>query len=89
MGRKSRWSTHIEPKLDLIKAWYSDDCKEFEIATRLGVSISTFEKAKREHQILRECLLEARSDVNYKVQDSLKRNALGGFLREQKIVKLK
>lgn len=51
-GRKSKYETHVEPRLAEIEAWCRDGLSEKSIAAKLGVSYSTFRKHKKESSAL-------------------------------------
>ena len=74
MGRKSRYETHVQPRLDQIKEWYQLNTED-QIAKRLGISTASFQKYKREHAELREALREGREALVENLKMSLKKKA--------------
>lgn len=85
MGRKSRYETHVEPYLDDIRKWYQL-LNEGEIARKLGIGITSFEKYKREHPELREALKEGRFELVEDLKLTLKKKAKGFSYTEKKRV---
>lgn len=85
MGRKSRYETHVEPYLEDIRRWYQL-LNEGEIAKKLGIGITSFEKYKREHPELRETLREGRSELVEDLKLTLKKKAKGFHYTERKTV---
>lgn len=55
-GRKSKYHTHVEPKLLLIEAWARDGLTIEQIAEKLGVANSTFFDYKNKYPELSEVL---------------------------------
>lgn len=76
MGRKGRYETHVEPHLEEIREWITIMTEE-QIAKRLGISVSTFEKYKREHEALANTLLYGRQDFITDLRSALKKKAMG------------
>lgn len=85
MGRKSRYETHVEPYLDDIRKWYQL-LNEGEIAKKLGIGVTSFEKYKREHPELREALREGRFELVEDLKLTLKKKAKGFSYTEKKRV---
>lgn len=85
MGRKSRYETHVEPHLDDIRKWYQL-LNEGEIARKLGIGVTSFEKYKREHPELREALREGRFELVEDLKLTLKKKAKGFSYTEKKRV---
>ena len=76
MGRKGRYESYVLPHLDEIREWYNT-LSEKDIAKRLGVSVSTFEKYKREHPELADTLKDGRQELVSTLKKSLKKKAVG------------
>lgn len=83
MGRKSKWESHIEPRLDEIAELYQDH-DEAQIAEIIGVSSTTWEKYKAERPELRAALTKAKERLISDLKESLKRKAKGYEYVEQK-----
>lgn len=86
MGRKSRYQTHVEPFLNDIRKWYQL-LNESEIAKKLGIGVTSFEKYKREHPELQEALREGRSELVEDLKLTLKKKAKGfNYTEREKII---
>lgn len=83
MGRKSRYETHVQPRLEEIKEWYQLNTED-QIAKRLGISAASFQKYKREHAELRDALREGRETLVENLKMSLKKKAQGYYYEESK-----
>lgn len=83
MGRKSRYETHILPRLKEIESMVVNRT-ESQIASALGVSVSAFENYKSEHEELREALKKGKEDLVNQLHDSLRKKAFGFNYTEQK-----
>lgn len=85
MGRKDRYESHVKPRLEEIGAWYQL-CTEAQIAKKLGISMTTFGRYKREHPELREVLKEGRETLVEDLKVTLKKKAQGYYYEETKTV---
>lgn len=85
MGRKSRYESHVKPRLEDIREWYQL-LNEAQIAKRLGVSHTTFEKYKAEHAELRDALKHGREELVEALKMTLKKKAQGFTYEETKTV---
>ena len=76
-GRKSKYATHVEPRLETIRAWRSCGVTEKDIAKNLGVSERTFADYKKQFPQLLQVLKTGLDDANAIVQNALYRRASG------------
>lgn len=76
MGRKSKWESHIEPRLEEIAELYQEH-DEAEIAAILGIGTTTWEKYKAERPELREALRKGKDILVRDLKESLKKKAKG------------
>lgn len=83
MGRKGRYETHVQPFLSQIEEWYQD-LDERQIADRLGVAVSSFEKYKSEHKELRDVLKKGKQQLVAELKATLKKKAKGFTYEEIK-----
>lgn len=83
-GREKKYETYVEPNLDQIEKWVQL-ISEQEIAKRLGIAYSTFQKYKREHPALKEALRKGRQTLVLELKDSLKKKAKGFYYEETTI----
>lgn len=85
---KSKWPT-IQENLFRIKMWCRSGMLEKDIASNLGVSVSTFEKYKVDHPELREALKNGKEIVDFQVEDSLFKKCTGHYAKETRAFKCK
>lgn len=83
MGRKSVWESQIQPKLPLIKEMMQT-YTEAQIAKRIGVSTTSFEKYKREKAELREALQSGKEGLIAELKETMKKKAKGFHYTETK-----
>ncbi|MGM1047613.1 MAG: transposase [Bacillota bacterium] len=76
-GRKSKYLTHVEPKLLLIEAWARDGLTIEQIAQKVGVANSTFFDYKNKYPELSEALKKGQEVADVMVENSLFKRALG------------
>lgn len=75
-GRKERYSTHVQPFLQEIARWKTTMTEE-QIADRLGIAYSTFQKYKVDHDELNQvCMFGDRQNIN-DIYSSLLKKAKG------------
>ena len=83
-GRKSKYHTHVEPRLKEIEAWARDGLTDEQIAKNLGVAYSTFRKYRDEHSALSASLKKGKEVVDREVENALLKRALGYEYEEVK-----
>lgn len=83
MGRKNRYESHVKPFLNEIPKWY-EDMTEGQIAKKLGIAVSTFEKYKCEYPELLESLQKGKEILISDLKDNLKKKAKGFYYTETK-----
>lgn len=81
-GRKSKYETHVLPKLKLIKNWCRDGDIEETICKKLGIAVSTFGEYKIKYSELVEVLKIGKEEIDYKVENALLKRALGYKTKE-------
>lgn len=86
VGRKDKYFTHVQPRLEEIKAWCRDGATDEIICGKLGVGVSNFNRYKKEHKELSDALRENKNIVDSKVVNALLRNALGYEYEEVKTI---
>ena len=77
MARPSKYHTHVEPKLELIKGWASDGLTDEQIANNLGIATSRIYEYKKQFQEFQEALKRGREVADYEVQNALFNTAKG------------
>lgn len=76
-GRKSKYQTHVEPKLFEIECWARDGLIDEQIARNLGVAYSTFREYVKKFPALSAALKKGKEVVDYEVENALLKRALG------------
>ena len=68
---KSKYFTHVEPKLILIEGWARDGLTDEQIADNLRIHISTFYDYKKKYSEFSEALKKGKEIVDYEVENAL------------------
>lgn len=74
---KSKYFTHVEPKLTLVEGWARDGLTDEQIAKNLGISIKTFYEYKKKYLQFLQALKKGKEIVDYEVENALLKRALG------------
>ena len=74
---KSKYFTHVEPKLVLIEGWARDGLTDEQISNNLGIHIATFYDYKKKYSEFSESLKKGKEIVDYEVENALLKRALG------------
>ena len=74
---KSKYFTHVEPKLTLIEGWARDGLTDEQIAKNLGIAYSTFREYKNKYSALSAALKKGKEVIDYEVENALLKRALG------------
>lgn len=74
---KSKYLTHVEPKLELIECWARDGLTDEQIANNLGVAYSTFKEYKKNYSDISAALKKGKEIIDYQVENALLKRALG------------
>ena len=83
MGRKNKYAEAVKPHLDEIREWIRTMTEE-QIAKRVGVSVSTWERYKKAQPELREALQNGREYLRVDVMSALIKKALGQTVKTRK-----
>lgn len=86
---RGKYETHIQPRLEYVRASARMGTPEREIAAGLQVSYSTFREYKKKHPELAQALSQGAKDANAAVENSLHKRALGYTVELKKCFKLK
>ena len=84
-GRKSKYQTHVEPKLFLVECWARDGCTDEQIAKKLGVAYSTFREYIALYPALSAFLKKGKEVIDFEVENALLKRALGYDYCEEKV----
>lgn len=74
---KSKYETHVEPKLLLVEAWARDGLSDEEIAHNLGIACSTFRAYKGRYEALSAALARGKEVVDVIVENALLKKCTG------------
>lgn len=77
MPKVSKYITHIQPKLDLIEAWYRNGAIDVDVARNLNVGYSTYLKYKNDYPELKERTQVGKEEADLKVESALFKRATG------------
>lgn len=83
--RKTKYHTHVEPKLFLVECWARDGLIDEQIAKNLGIAYSTFKDYKNKHPAFSAALKKGKEVVDYEVENALLKRALGYEYSEEKV----
>lgn len=86
-GRKSKYETYVQPKLEDIKKWAESGATEKEISTALGIALSTFSDYKNKYSELSDALRAGRQNVILEIKAALYKKAIGFKYEEKRGVK--
>ena len=82
---KSKWETNVKDKLILVEGWARNGLTEQQISKNLGVAYSTFREYKKKYSALSAALKKGREVVDFEVEGSLIKRALGySYVEETK-----
>ena len=74
---KSKYFTHVEPKLELIEGWARDGLTDEDIAKQLNIGIRTLYEYKIKYPQFSQALKKGKEIVDYEVENALLKRALG------------
>ena len=75
---KSKYFTHVEPKLELIEGWARDGLTDEQIYNNLGISKDTFYKYIKQYTDFSDALKKGKDIIDYQVEKALLSKALKG-----------
>ena len=73
---KTKWND-VKEKLNLVECWARDGLTDKQIATNLNISEDTFYEYKKKYSEFSESLKRGKEVVDYEVENSLLKRALG------------
>ena len=82
-GRKSKYFTHVQPRLKDIVEWCEKGLIDKEIMTLLGISHESFYKYKNEYAEFADALKEGKAVADDMVEQALYKSAIGFDYMEQ------
>lgn len=82
-GRKGKYETYVEPRLEQIEEWLNGGASEKQVAEALGISYASFNNYKRDYAQLREICEKPRVGVVLDLRSALVKKALGYSYEEK------
>lgn len=86
MARRSKYEEYVKPYLEDIQKWCKSGARDQDIATALGVALSTFSDYKNKYPELKDALRVGRQPMILNVKASLYQLAIGFEYEERKAV---
>lgn len=86
---KSKYESHVLPKLKLVEAWARDGLVEAQIAHNLGIAVSTLNLYKHTHPEFLEALARGKEIVDIEVENDLLKKCHGYTTKVAKTFKVK
>lgn len=77
VGRKTKYYTHVEPRLIEVEGWARDGLIDEQIAKNLGVAYSTFKTYINKYPALSASLKKGKEVIDREVENALLKRALG------------
>lgn len=88
-GRRSKYFTHVEPRLAEVEIWLRKGLSEAQIFKNLGVGKTSWESYKKKHPELAEVLKKGRECQITEVENALFKNATGYYYYVDEAIKLR
>lgn len=85
VGRRSKYETHVKPRLKEIEEWIKQDCIEEQIAKNLGIAQSSLSLYKVQYSELMELFLKRRIDKVAIAKDKLFERVCGMEYEEKTV----
>lgn len=82
---KSKYESHVKPKLFLIECWARDGLRDEDICDKLGISVQSFYVYKSKYGEFSESLKRGKEVIDFEVENALLKRALGYEYEETKI----
>ncbi|MCG1009236.1 transposase [Salinicoccus sp. ID82-1] len=89
MARRTKYDTHVAPRLLEIEAWCRDGYTDEDISKLLGVAYSTFKEYKKTKSDLSAALKKSKAIADITVENSLFDKATSKIIMKQVPIKLK
>lgn len=84
MARNSKWDT-VKDKMKLVEKWARDGLTEEQIAKNLRISVTTLNRYKKEHAVVKAALKMGKDDLIVELENALVKKALGYEYEEKKV----
>ncbi|MEB7723398.1 transposase [Mammaliicoccus fleurettii] len=89
MARRTKYDTHVQPRLEEIEAWCRDGLIDEDISKLLGVAYSTFKEYKKNKPALLDALKRNKAIADIRVEESLYNKATSKTIKKMVPIKLK
>lgn len=76
-GRKSKYESHVEPRLFEVECWARDGLIDEQIANNLGIAYSTFREYVKKFPALSAALKRGKEVVDFEVENAMLKTAMG------------
>ena len=86
---KSKYYTHVEPKLDEVYQWACNGLQDFEIYKNLNIGKNTYYQYQNQHEEFKDLLTRARTTAEVTVENELFKMCRGYPYWEEVCVKVK
>ena len=86
MGRKSKWESHVLPRLEEVEKMALTMTEE-QIAKTLGIGVSNYYEYKKKYPELREAVKKGRMSLVLDLKSTLIQKAKGFKYEEKKVIK--
>ena len=80
---KSKYESHVAPRLEEIKDWARNGATDEEVFTRLGIGKDSFYRYKAEHSDFSDALKETKDYCDAQVENALYKSAMAGNVTAQ------
>jgi hypothetical protein len=74
---KDYWTDRVKRKLDMVTGWARNGASNEQIALNLGISLTSFDRYRREHEELVNALRLGREDAEICVENAMFKRAIG------------
>ena len=82
MARPSKYESHVQPKLVLIKAWARDGLTNEQIAEKLDINIDSLYEYQKKFSEFSEALKRGKEEIDVMVENALLKRAVGYTFEE-------
>lgn len=81
---KSKWPTHVAPRLAEIEMWLRTGLTEAQVCKNLGIGHNTFNEYKKRYPELRDAIKKGKEVIITEIENALVKRALGYDYEEVK-----
>lgn len=88
-GRRNKYYSHVEPRLDEVLAWLRNGLSEEQVYTNLGVSKTSWHNYKQQHDELVDTIKKGKKCQVAITENTLFNLAQGYYYEEEEIFKMR